>query len=221
MMDAAELVDRITDTLATVDAQIRDHPYLDDVATGAVTEEALRAFPGHQYHIVNSDLRSAATLVQRFAETSARDFFAGILQGEQAALPNVVAMGRRLGLSEAELASYRISAAGFAYATYMAWAALYTSAAEFTCGILVNFAAWGANCGRLSAALRESYGFAATETAFLDAFANLPSFEEPALEIIQEGLDAGVEPPRIERAARLFQGYEKMFWDAMAAAANL
>jgi hypothetical protein len=72
----------------------------------------------------------------------------------------------------------------------------------------------------MSAALRKSYGFSDDETAFLDAFANMPSFEDAALAIIQDGLDSGEGPARLLRSARLFQAYESMFWDAMAAAAT-
>ena len=40
-----------------------------------------------------------------------------------------------------------------------------------------------------------------------------------ALYVIQGGLDRGVAPALIHRAARLLQGYELMYWDAMAEAA--
>ena len=36
--------------------------------------------------------------------------------------------------------------------------------------------------------------------------------------IIQDGLDHGEERARLHRSARLFQAYEKMFWDAMEVA---
>jgi hypothetical protein len=39
--------------------------------------------------------------------------------------------------------------------------------------------------------------------------------------IIQDDLDRGVSPRQIVRAARLIRAYEKMFWDAMAAAADM
>jgi len=73
----------------------------------------------------------------------------------------------------------------------------------------------------MSKALRETYGFSSEETAFLDGFADLPPFEEEAIEIIQHGLDNGLEPKAIHRGARLFQGYEKMFWDTMAQVAGV
>ncbi|WP_437303342.1 hypothetical protein [Sorangium sp. So ce388] len=64
-------------------------------------------------------------------------------------------------------------------------------------------------------AFRERYGFGPEHTAFLDAFAGLPSFEDTAVAIVQDGLDRGVEPRAIRRTTRLFQAYEKLFWDAM------
>jgi hypothetical protein len=67
---------------------------------------------------------------------------------------------------------------------------------------------------------RESYGFGQDETAFLEAFANMPSFEDVPLAIIQDGLERGERPARLQRSARLFQAYERMTWDAMAAAAK-
>lgn len=73
----------------------------------------------------------------------------------------------------------------------------------------------------MSKALREVYGFSSVETAFLGGFGNLPSYEEVALEIIQHGLDKGVETKAIHRGAWLFQGYEKMFWGTMAQVAGV
>ena len=60
---------------------------------------------------------------------------------------------------------------------------------------LVNFPAWGQNCGRLSAIFRERYGMTASDTVFFDGFAApAPEFEQSAREVIQRGLDAGVDP---------------------------
>jgi thiaminase len=220
MTDAAQLVQSVRQELADIDDYIREHLYPDALMKGNVSLDALRAFPGHQYHIITSDLRSLALLVQRFGDAPSRDFLMGILDGERMGLDGLLIMARKLDMSEDELKAYEPSAEGFAYTTFMAWQALYATAAEFVIGILVNFAAWGHNCGRMSAALRESYGFAEEETAFLDAFANMPSFEDVALAIIQNGLDSGEDPARLHRSARLFQAYELMFWDAMAAAAT-
>ncbi|MGD8372490.1 MAG: hypothetical protein PVF76_16785 [Syntrophobacterales bacterium] len=221
MANAAEVVQKIRSDLSAIDEEIRRHPYLDAIQAGTVPKEALRSFAGHQYHIVTSDLRSIAFIIQRFGHPPCRDFFIEVLRGELAAIGRIVTMAQRLGMTEKELESYEVSPGGFAYATFMAWQSAYASAAEFTCGILVNFDAWGFNCGCMSKALRETYGFSSEETAFLDGFADLPPFEEEAIEIIQHGLDNGVEPKAIHRGARLFQGYEKMFWDTMAQVAGV
>ena len=55
--------------------------------------------------------------------------------------------------------------------------------------------------------------------SFFDLFANLPPADDTALAVIQGGLDRGVASALIERAARLLQGYELMYWDTMAEAA--
>jgi len=39
--------------------------------------------------------------------------------------------------------------------------------------------------------------------------------------VIQEGLDRGIPPRLIHRAARMLQGYELMYWDAMAEVAGI
>src|SRR6266403_1368155 len=86
---------------------------------------------------------------------------------------------------------------------------------------LINLPAWGANCGRMHKALHEKYGIAPSALGFFDLFANMPSFEQEALGIIQNGLDRGVPARLIHLAARMLQSYELMFWDAMAGAAGV
>ncbi|HYO73056.1 MAG TPA: hypothetical protein VEU33_44040 [Archangium sp.] len=220
MRKAAEVVKEISEALREVDEQLRHHPYPEALERGEVTVAALRAFPGTQYHVATSDLRAMAMMVQRFGYTPARDFLNGILQGEFAALEGLRVLAGRLGMTRDDLEQYEVTPEGFAYATNMAWMAANVCVAEFAVGILVNFPAWGLTCGRMSRALRARYGFTEQETAFLDAFANLPPLEGAVLPLIQEGLDQGVEPRLLHRAARFFQAYEKMFWDAMMVAAR-
>ncbi|WPB75198.1 hypothetical protein KYC5002_40155 [Archangium violaceum] len=220
MRKAAEVVKEISEALREVDEQLRHHPYPEALERGEVPVAALRAFPGTQYHVATSDLRSMAMMVQRFGHTPAGGFLNGILQGEFAALGGLRTLAGRLGMTREDLERYEVTPEGFAYATNMAWMAANVSVAEFAVGILVNFPAWGLTCGRMSRALRGRYGFTEQETVFLDDFANLPPLEGTILPIIQEGLDQGVEPRLLHRAARFFQAYEKMFWDAMMAAAR-
>ncbi|WP_437964648.1 hypothetical protein WMF04_33835 [Sorangium sp. So ce260] len=217
MKAATALVNDIREELRNIDEQLRAHPYPDAIERGEVTLEGLKAFPGHQHHVVVSDLRSMAMMLQRFADTPWRDFWSGVLQGELAAPAGIAAMGQKLGMTRDDLDRYEVTAEGFAYAAQMAWAASNASAAEIACALLINFPAWGFNCGRMGQALRDRYGFAPEHTAFLDAFAALPSFEDTAVAIVQDGLDRGVAPRAIRRTTRLFQAYEKMFWDAMLA----
>ena len=73
----------------------------------------------------------------------------------------------------------------------------------------------------MSTALHEKYGFAPSALAFFDLFAGMPSFDQEVLLIIQNALDRGVPAQLIHRAARMLQGYELMFWDAMADAAGI
>src|SRR6266851_5855973 len=75
--------------------------------------------------------------------------------------------------------------------------------------------------GRMHKALREKYGIAPSALGFFDLFANMPSFEQEALGIIQNGLYRGVPARLIHLAARMLQSYELMFWDAMAGAAGV
>ena len=57
---------------------------------------------------------------------------------------------------------------------------------------------------------------AAAEVAFFDLFAtSSEAFERGALAVITEGLDRGVDPRRIQRAARLLQDYELLYWDTL------
>jgi len=216
MLTSHEVVNAIRIELSPIEDQIRTHLFFKMLEDTKVDFHALRVFPGHQYHIINSDLRSVAMMIHRFNEPLVQSFFVQVFQGEVEALTNLLPLAQKLEMTGEELERYPLLPEGFAYATYMGWLSMYGSAAEIVAGFLVNFAAWGANCGRMSQSLKDHYGFAQEDTVFLDAFANLPSFEPVALQIIQDGLNDGVAPVRIHRAAYLFQGYEKMFWDAMA-----
>ena len=178
-------------------------------------------FLGHQYHIAHADARSGALLVHRFDDSPAGGFCRGFLQGGFEALVAIPVMAEKAGLSEADLRAYEPSAEGFAYAAYVRLLASQGTATEVMCGFLVNLPAWGHNCGEIGRGLRENYGWPHGATAFVDAFAALPSFEDEALPVIQAGLDGGENPELIARVARLIQSYEKMFWDAMAAEAGL
>lgn len=216
MSDARNLVSQTQAELATLDEQIRNHPYLQALDAGRIPRERLKLFAGEQYHIISTDLRSVALMLARFGGVIAREFFSGFLQGETAAFQSLLTFGAALGMSENELSAYDPLPGAYAYSAYVARLALYATEAEIAGAFLVNLAAWGANCGRMSRALRDRYAFQAGDVAFFDLFAApAPAFEEGALAVIERGLAAGTPAALIRRAARLLQGYELMFWDTM------
>jgi len=216
MADPRSLIEEIKRDLAPVEQEIRRHPYLAELEAGRVGRERLRLFAGEQFHIIRSDLRSVALLVNRFGASASGPFFQGVLAGEAAALEALHAFARAVGMDEAMLQAHEPAPGAQAYPAFMAWLALYGSDAEVAAGFLVNFAAWGANCGRMSEALRARYGLTVEACAFFDLFAAPPpEFEAGALAVVQGGLARGVDPRLIKRAARFLQGYEKLYWDTL------
>jgi pyrroloquinoline quinone (PQQ) biosynthesis protein C len=216
MVDAKALLNEIGKDLQPVTEQLLRHPFVQALEEGKIGRECLRLFAGEQYIIIASDLRSVAHLVSRFGSAPSRDFFLGILQGERAAWDALLTFGNALGLSETQLREHEPLPGAHAYTCYMAWIALYASDAEIAAAYLVNFPAWGENCGRLSPILKERFGLGEKEVAFFDLFASPPAkFEANALSVIQQGLDRGTDPRLIRRAARMLQAYELMYWDAL------
>lgn len=216
MAKARQLIQQLRKELEPVEREIRRHPYLEALETGRVRRRALSVFAGEQYHILRSDLRSVALLVNRFGASPSGPFFQGVLTGETAALAALYSFAGGLGLDEAHLQAYEPAPGAQAYPAYMAWLALYGSDAEVAAGFLVNFAAWGANCARMSRALSTHHRMGKPQVAFFDLFANPPAeFEQGALAVVEAGLARGADPRLIRRAARLFQGYEKLYWDTV------
>ncbi len=219
MASATALVTAIRQELGRLDERILSHPYIKAIEAGTVPADRLRLFAGEQYLIIKSDLRSVAQLVSRFGDaTVTREFFLDVLAGEKAALKALSAFAGALGMTQDDLDRYEPLAGAHAYTCYMAWLGLYGSEAEVAAAYLLNFPAWGANCGRLSLALRAGYGLPAEAVAFFDLFADPPAgFEVSALAVIQAGLDRGVPISLLHRSARLLQAYELMYWDTLAA----
>jgi thiaminase len=221
MVDAKTLLNEIGKELQPVTEQLLSHPYVQALEEGKIERQKLRLFAGEQYNIIASDLKSAAYLVSRFGSAPSRDFFLGILQGERAAWDALLTFTHALDLTETQLREHEPLAGAHAYTCYMAWLALYASDAEIAAAYLVNFPAWGENCGRLSRILKERFGLGEKEVAFFDLFASPPiTFEASALRVIQQGLDAGTEARLIQRAARLLQAYELMYWDTLYRASS-
>ena len=221
MVDAKTLLNEIGKELQPVTEQLLRNPYVQALEKEKIGRESLRLFAGEQYNIIASDLKSVACLVSRFGSAPSRDFFLGILQGERAAWDALLTFAHALGLSEIQLRDHEPLPGAHAYTCYMAWLALYASDAEVAAAYLVNFPAWGDKCGRISRILKERFGLGEKEVAFFDLFASSPAtFETSALNVIQQGLDCGIEPRLIRRAARLLQAYELMYWDTLYGTAS-
>jgi len=221
MPNARQLVEQIRSDLKPLEESVLFHPYLSALEAGQVQRETLKMFAGQQYHIISSDLRSIALSVSRHGTLPSRTFLMNVLRGEAAALDRLQSFARALGVSVGDLEGFEPLPAAHAYCAFVAWLALYGSDAELAGAFLVNFAAWGANCARVSKGLREKYGFAEADVAFFDFFAQLHAREEEALAVIQGGLERGIAPALIQRAARMLQRYELMYWDAIAEAGGI
>lgn len=216
MSQAIALIDEIRQELQPVVELLLAHPYIESLEQGKIPRDGLRAFAGEQHAIIVSDLRSVAHLVSRFGESPSGDFFLAVLQGERSALEALRLFASAVEMQPADLASYEPLPGAHAYACYMAWLALYGSAAQVAAAYLVNFPAWGQNCGRLSRILKERYKFGANDVAFFDHFAApAPEFEQAALAVIGGGLERGEDPRLIRRAARLLQSYELVYWETL------
>lgn len=219
MTSAQDLVANIQTALAPVEEQLLRHRYITALEAGTLSRNALRRFAGEQHAIISADLRSVALLVNRFGATASRDFFLVTLAGEKTALDALGQFAAALGMTADGLAAYEPLPGAHAYTAYMAYLAIYGSAAEVAAAYLLNFRAWGESCGRMSRALQQHYGFSKQDVAFFDGFAaTAPEFPPAALAVIQDGLDGGVSPRSIQRAARLLQGYELLYWNTLAEA---
>ena len=216
MVRAASLIREMKDFLRPLEEKILQHPYLADLERKEIGREELKYFVGEQHRIITSDLRSVGLLLARHGLSPGRDFFWMVLQGEVEALKALGRFASALGLSEEELEKYEPMTEAQAYKAYMAWLSLYGSAAEVAGAFLANFPAWGTNCGRMSKALMEGYGFKGEDLSFFQLFSTpVADFEEKARHVIGAGISQGVEPEAIKEASRMLQGYELMFWDAI------
>jgi len=218
MIRAEELVSRLRQEIAGVEARLFSHPWVAAVEAGQRSRADLRVFATQQRRIIASDLKSVALLVHRYGDGPSGRFFSESLKTETAALEALAGFTRALGGDAEGQADADVLAGAQAYTHFVAWLALYGSDAAFAAAFLVNLPAWGKNCGRLAKALRARYRMDDKAVAFFDLFAGeAPGFAEAALAVIQGGLDRGVSPVSIREAAHLLQRYELMYWDALQA----
>jgi thiaminase len=192
------------------------------IERGEAAPEVFGTLAAEESHIVRSDWRSLHLLASRATEHNAREFFAGVAQGEGLALAKLPALAAAGGMDEQALAAYEPMAGCQAYPAYFAWLALNGEPADVIVGVVANFAAWGDYCGRIATAMREKYGLDDEACGFFDFFAApVPEAIEQAVAAVQAGIDAGQSNEReARRYGRLFQSYELQFWNTIAEAAN-
>jgi pyrroloquinoline quinone (PQQ) biosynthesis protein C len=156
---AQALVHTLREGLHPVEQQLRQHPYLQALEEGRVLPSQLRAFVGEQSSIIPSDLRSMALRISRCAAPASQQFFRAVLDGEAAALEALELLATAVGMTPAERDAYEPTPGAQAYSAYLAWLCLNRSAAEVAAALAVNFAVWGATCGRVAQVLRQRWGW--------------------------------------------------------------
>jgi pyrroloquinoline quinone (PQQ) biosynthesis protein C len=221
MPAAPELVGSLRDEFAHLSERIRHHPYIAALETEAIPRERLGLFAGEQYHTIKNDLRSFALILSRQQDTRLMRFLVGSVSYEATALDALLDFAGALGMTEDVLKAYEPLAGAQAYTAFLGITAAYGTAAEMAAAYVIDLEGWGGNCGAISRALRNRYGFKDSDVRFFDHFAaEDPEFERRSLEVIDIGLAAGVDETAIGRTARLMLEYELMYWDALLEASN-
>lgn len=214
-LSARELLESVRAELAPEERKNRLVPLIE---RGKAPVSVFGTLAAEESHIVRSDWRSLHFLAARADEQTAREFFAGLAEGERLSLGMLPALAAAGGMDADELAAYEPMAGCQAYPSYFSWLALNGEAADVIIGVVANFAAWGDYCGRIAAAMRAKYGLDDEACAFFDFFATpIPETVEQAITAVQAGMDAGRSSERLARRyGRLFQSYELMFWNTIA-----
>jgi hypothetical protein len=167
-MPARELLESVRAELAPAEGSNRLVPLIE---RGEAPRSVFGIIAAEESHIVRSDWRSLHYLASRAVEPTAREFFAGVAQGEGLALAHLPILASAGGLSSSALTEYEPMAGCQAYPAYFAWLALNGEPADVIVGVVANFAAWGDYCGRIATAMRSQYGLSDEACGFFDFFA--------------------------------------------------
>ena len=211
-MEAMSLLKEVRDWLAPLNKNILGHLYITEAEEGRLHLDKVKAFVFNQYYIISHDIKSLALMLSRATTERDVNLFKNILNGDMEGLRLLAKLAESLQLSVQELENYSVIPEAVAYTHYLTTLACFASPGEQAMALIVNLPVWGANCGRLSKALRERYGI--SETGFLDIFASpMEEAEMGALQVMEGYLPARRE--HMKRAAKLIQAYELMFWDGI------
>jgi len=209
-------IGNIQRTLSNTIGTILNHPYIEALEKKQIAKEKLEIFICEQYHIIANDKRNFAMMISKASDDTASKVFIDCLHAELNALENLALMAQELNIEDKRrIDDYEPLAGCQSYTNYLTKLAVYGSDAEILTAILVDFPIWGANCGKMSSALKENYGFTNTSCAFLDNFsAPLPrEFVKKSNDIVGSAIPTKEKEMRI--AARLILGYELSFWDTI------
>ena len=146
---ARQLLESVREELAPAESENRLVPLIE---RGGAAPAVFGMIAAEETHIVRSDWRSLHLLASRSTEPTAREFFAGLAQGEGLALAKLPALAAAGGLDEEALRDYEPMAGCQAYPSYFSWLALNGEPADVIVGVVANFAAWGDYCGRIATA---------------------------------------------------------------------
>lgn len=167
--------------------------------------------------IVPSDWRSFLTLAARASESSARQFFSVLAEGERLSADLLPALAEAGGFDAAAISAHEPLAGCQAYPSYVAWLALNAEPADAVIALSSNFAAFGEYCAAIASAMRSVYGLDTPATSFFDFFAGpAPELALLAESAVAAALESGSLSGDAPRYARLFQSYELMFWNTLA-----
>lgn len=184
-----------------------------EFATGRGQLGTLAVLAAQQQRIITSDRRSLLLLATRCADAPLGAWFAGLADGESAALRTLPALAAACGptyTTDGPLPGCQ------AYPSYLAWLSLNGHPPAVAAALVANFTAWGGYCATLAGALRRFHGLDEGACAFFDFFAQPPTaLEQAATEAIGP---AGLTPTELTTAheyGRLLQAYEQLFWTTL------
>jgi thiaminase len=194
---------------------ILNHAYIAALEKKEISREKLEIFVYEQYHIISNDRRNFALMISKASNNIAIELFVDCLVVEVNALKNLLLMAEELGIGRKKIESYEPSAGCHAYTNYLTRLAVYGSDAEILTAMLVDLPVWGANCNKISIALKKNYDFKSNSCTFLDKFATpLPEeFINKSNGLIISSLP--IKEKEVHTAARLILDYELFFWDTI------
>ncbi|MEM0440211.1 MAG: hypothetical protein QW463_01235 [Candidatus Caldarchaeum sp.] len=208
-MNAKQFLDETRNNLKPFNRRIINHPLLMEVEKGELSIDKIKLFAENQHYIVHHDIRSIALMVSRSVTGFEAEYFTALQNGDLAAFKELKKLMEELGVVHSKL---RILHEAVAYTHYLAWLSLYATPGEQAFALIVNLPVWGEACRKLSHALKTKYGV--KNTGFLDFFEKTPEWvENDGLKIVEGYLPSSAE--RMKTIAKLIQGYELMFWDAI------